>query len=362
MKIAVLGSTGSIGVNTLNIAREFNLEVELLSAGDNIELLQKQIDEFNPKIVVVGKKENASKIRHKRVFYEEEGILKALKESEAKIVVNALVGFIGLKPTLKAIELNKEVALANKESLVVAGKFIDTGRITPIDSEHFALWYILNSSSPHSFSKLIITASGGAFRDWPIKELKEAKVEDALKHPNWSMGKKITVDSATMVNKLFELIEARWLFDTTALDAIIETKSLIHAIVNFKDGSSMMHAAYADMRLPIAYAIMKKVDKNITEEIDFCSVKNLEFRKIDTLRYPVWEIKDLLLNHPDLGVVLNAANEVAVEAFLKKRIDFLKISEILLDTINVFENIKVNSIDDIFIIDKEVRVFAKNLI
>ncbi|WP_345741155.1 1-deoxy-D-xylulose-5-phosphate reductoisomerase [Nitrosophilus kaiyonis] len=362
--MAVLGSTGSIGVNTLNIAREFDIYPEVLVAGNNIELLQKQIDEFNPKIVVVGKKEHKDKIKHKKVLWGEEGILEALELCESKLIVNALVGFLGLKPTLKAIELNKEVALANKESLVVAGKFIDTKKITPIDSEHFALWYILNSSQLHSFtaSRLIITASGGAFRDWPIDRLKDAKLEDALKHPNWSMGKKITIDSATMVNKLFELIEAKWLFDTKNLDAIIETKSIVHAIVDFVDGGSLMHAAVADMRLPIAYAILKKVEKNIVKNIDFTLVKNLEFRKIDSLRYPIWEIKDLLLQKSDLGVVINAANEVAVEAFINSKINFLKISEIILDSIYAFENVKASSIDDIFIIDKEVRSFAKSLI
>jgi len=364
MKIAVLGSTGSIGVNTLNIARKFSLDVEVLVAGNNIELLQKQIDEFNPKIVVVGKKELTKKIIHENVLYGEEGILEALELCESKLIVNALVGFVGFRPTLKAIELNKKVALANKESLVVGGKFIDTKRIVPIDSEHFALWYILNSSHLHTFtpSRLIITASGGAFRDWPIEKLKEATLEDALKHPNWSMGKKITIDSATMVNKLFELLEARWFFNTTKIDAIIETKSIIHAIVNFKDGSSLMHAAYADMRLPIAYAILGKVDKDITKEIDFCEIKNLEFRKIDKSRYPIWQIKDKILENPNLGVVVNASNEVAIEAFMNKKIGFLRISETILEAVKFFDNIEINKVEDIFIIDKEIRSFMKTLI
>ena len=362
--IILLGSTGSIGVNTLNIAREFDIYPEVLVAGNNIELLQKQIYEFKPKIVVVGKKEHILKIDHKNVLWGEEGILQAIEMAESKLVVNSLVGFLGLKPTLKAIELKKEVALANKESLVVAGKFIDIKKITPIDSEHFALWYILNSSRLHSFtpSRLIITASGGAFRDWPIEKLKDAKLEDALKHPNWSMGRKITIDSATMVNKLFELIEAKWFFNTKNLDAIIETKSLIHAIVDFVDGSSMLHAAKADMRLPIAYALLKKVEKSIVKNIDFTLVKNLDFKKIEISRYPVWQIKDSLLENPDLGVVINAANEVAVDAFINSKIGFLKISEIILDTVAAFENIKVDSVDDLFVLDKEIRIFAKSLI
>ena len=360
-KIALLGSTGSIGVNTLNIAREFGIDVEVLVAGNNIELLQKQIDEFNPKIVVVGKKEHVKKIKHKNVLYEEEGILEAIQNCQSKIVVNALVGFLGLKPTLKALELNKEVALANKESLVVAGKFIKSSKITPIDSEHFGLWYILNQNNI-PYSKLTITASGGAFRDWSEEKLKNATLKDALKHPNWSMGKKITIDSATMVNKLFEILEAKWLFNTDKIDAIIETKSLIHAIVDFVDGSTLLQAFSADMRLPIAYAILKKVDKNIVKNIDFTQIKNIEFKKIDELKYPIWQIKDLLLKKPELGVVVNAANEVAVEAFINKKISFLKISEMILDSVEVFKDIKLNKVDDVFVLDKEVRIFAKYLI
>nr|WP_246434432.1 1-deoxy-D-xylulose-5-phosphate reductoisomerase [Nitrosophilus labii] len=365
-KIVVLGSTGSIGVNTLNIAREFDIGIEVLVAGNNVKLLQKQIDEFKPEIVVVGKKELARKILHKNVLYGEEGILEAIEKCKSQTVVNALVGFLGLKPTLKAIECGKKVALANKESLVVAGKFIDISKIHPIDSEHFGLWYLLKGTKEHSLTssidRLIITASGGAFRDWPVERLKNATVEDALNHPNWSMGKKITVDSATMVNKLFELLEAKWLFDTTRLDAIIETKSIIHAIVDFVDGTSLLHAAYADMRLPIAFALLKSVKKEIVKKIDFTDIKSLEFKKIEESRYPVWQIKDKLLNRADLGVVVNAANEVAVEAFLRKKISFLKISKIILDSVAAFENIELKNLDDIFTADKEVRFFAENLI
>ena len=176
------------------------------------------------------------------------------------------------------------------------------------------------------------------------------------------MGTKITVDSATMVNKLFELLEAKWLFSTTNLDAIIETKSIVHAIVDFVDGSSLMHAAVADMRLPIAYAILKRIDRNIVKNVDFTLIKNLDFRKIDSLRYPIWEVKDLLLQKSDLGVVVNAANEVAVKAFINSKIGFLKINKIVLDCVKFFENISLNSIEDVFAVDKEVRDFAKKYI
>ncbi len=357
--IVLLGSTGSIGLNCLNIAREFDIDVEVLVANSNVLLLQKQIDEFKPKIVVIGKKELKDKIKHENVLVGKEGILEAIEKSKSKIVVNALVGFAGLEPTLKAIECGKEVALANKESLVVAGKFIDISKISPIDSEHFGLWYILKDKK--SFKRLILTASGGAFRDWDIKRLKSASVEDALKHPNWSMGKKITIDSATMVNKLFETLEARWLFGNSNVDAVIETKSIIHSIVDFVDGSSLLHASCADMRLPIAFALFKKIDKPIVKNIDFSEVKNLEFRKIDTKKYPIWEIKDEVLKNLNLGVVVNSSNEVAIEMFLDKKIAFLDISKIILKSVKKFEDVKINCIEDIFLVDKEVRAFAKGL-
>ena len=358
--ITLLGSTGSIGVNTLNIAREFNIDVEVLAAGNNIELLQKQIDEFKPKIVVIGNEKLKDKIDHENVLVGESGILEAIEKSKSKIVVNALVGFLGLKPTLKAIELDKEVALANKETLVVAGKFIDIKKIRPIDSEHFGLWYVLQGKD--EFEKLTITASGGAFRDWPLEKLKKASVKDALNHPNWSMGKKITIDSATMVNKLFELLEAKWLFSSLNVDALIETKSIIHAIVDFKDGSSLMHASGADMRLPIAYALLNKVNKKIIENIDFRKVGNLEFREIEVDRYPIWQIKDRVLKNPDLGVIVNASNEVAIKMFLEEKIGFLDISKTILKAVEKFEDIKINFIEDIFLADKEVRDWTRSFL
>ena len=245
--------------------------------------------------------------------------------SESSLVINALVGFLGLKPTLKAIECGKKVALANKESLVSGGAFIDTSKIQPIDSEHFGLWYLLNESRP--VQKMIITASGGAFRDWDLEKLKQATLEDALKHPNWSMGQKITIDSASMVNKMFELLEARWLFGEGEYDAVIETKSLIHALIDFKDGSTTAHFAHADMKLPIAYAIMGKVEEEILKPIDLVKVGSLEFREITAERYPIWEIKEDLLKNPKKGVVLNAANEASIDLFIKGKCSFLDISK-----------------------------------
>ncbi|KAB7885221.1 1-deoxy-D-xylulose-5-phosphate reductoisomerase [Poseidonibacter ostreae] len=353
----ILGSTGSIGVNTLNIARKFNLNVEVLVAGSNIEVLNKQIEEFKPKKVVIANKVDVVKVNHTDVSYGEDEILNAIENSKSQTVVNALVGFLGLKPTLKAIECNKKIALANKESLVVAGKFIDQTKLSPIDSEHFGLWYLLQEKAVDSMT---VTASGGSFRDYPLEQLSNVSIKEALNHPNWSMGNKITIDSATMTNKIFELMEAAWLFDVRKLDAIIETKSLIHAMINFKDGSTTAHIANASMQLPIAYAILGKCDEQVLKPVDLLEVGSLEFKKIETSRYPIWEAKDEIISNLDLGVVLNAANEVGVARFLNSQIGFLDVSKISLNALNKFNNVKINTLDDIFAIDKEVRSYCES--
>lgn len=353
----VLGCTGSIGVNTLVIAKKFSLDIEVLVAGKNIKLLNEQLKDFKPKLVVIASKDDIHKVNHSNVKYGENGIIRAIHESSSKLVVNALVGFYGLKPTLEAIKCGKKVALANKESLVVAGKFIDTSYINAIDSEHFGLWYLIDNSK--KIDSLVVTASGGSFRDIPLEQLKDVSIKEALNHPNWSMGNKITIDSATMTNKLFELIEARWLFNTRKCDAIIETKSIIHAMVNFTDGSTTAHLANSDMQLPISYAILPKVEQNILKPVDLLTLQNLEFKKIETSRYAIWELKDDLLNNDNLAVVLNASNEIAVQKFLDGQIGFLDIANISKNAINKYHNVKINSIEDIFEINKEVRAFCK---
>jgi len=357
--LIILGSTGSIGVNTLAIAKKFNLNIEVLVAGSNIALLNKQIKEFNPSLVIIKDAKDIPKVDFKNVLSGQDAIIQMIQNSSSKVVVNALVGFFGLLPTITAIKCGKKVALANKESLVVAGKFIDTTMINPIDSEHFGLWYLLDNKKIDS---LTITASGGSFRDTPLEKLKDVTIKEALNHPNWAMGNKITIDSATMTNKLFELVEARWLFDTTKCDAIIEPKSIIHAMVNFTDGSTTAHIANANMQLPIAYALLGKLDEQILPPVDLLKLQNLEFKKIETSRYPIWDIKDELLQNDNMGVVLNGANEIAVEAFLDGKVGFLDIAKISLDTINKFHNIKINSLDDIFEANKNIREYSKALI
>lgn len=353
--MVLLGSTGSIGVNTLEIAKKFSLDVEVLAAGNNIALLNRQIAEHAPRLVVVSREEDVPKVKHENVFFGEAGILEAIERATSTLVVNALVGFLGLRPTLKAVELGKKIALANKESLVAGGAFIDTTKIQPIDSEHFGLWYLLQENRPHS--RMMITASGGAFRDWPLEKLHNATLEDALKHPNWSMGQKITIDSASMMNKLFELLEARWLFGEGNYDAVIETKSLIHALIDFKDGSTTAHFANANMQLPIAYAVMGSVEEQILEPIDLRAVGSLEFREITSDRYPIWEIKEALLQHPKRGVVVNAANEAAIAQFVEGKIGFLEITERIIDAYVRFDQ-EPRSIGDVFELDGEVRRYV----
>ncbi|MBE0515111.1 1-deoxy-D-xylulose-5-phosphate reductoisomerase [Sulfurimonas sp.] len=351
----LLGSTGSIGVNTLKVAKKFSIVVEVLVAGNNIELLNSQIKEHNPKIVVVAKEEDVCRVNHKNVFFGHEAILRAIEESKSELVVNALVGFLGLRPTLTALACGKRVALANKESLVACGAFIDSSKIQPIDSEHFGLWYLMQE---RPIEKMIITASGGAFRDWDIKRLQNATLADTQKHPNWSMGQKITIDSATMMNKMFELLEARWLFGEGKYDAIIETKSLIHALIDFKDGSTTAHFANANMQLPIAFALNAKMQENILPHVDLLKIGSLEFREITTERYPIWQIKDELLKNPSRGVVVNAANEAAIEKFIAREIGFMDISKTVMIAYEKFDVVP-KSVADVFALDEEIRAFVR---
>jgi len=355
--LILLGSTGSIGVNALNIAKQFQLSVDTLVAGRNIALLNEQIKEHHPKRVVVMREEDCSSVSHPDVRFGETAILEAIEESSSNHVINALVGFVGFRPTLKALECGKRVALANKESLVVGGSFVDTSSIVPIDSEHFGLWYLQHGA--RRIERMIVTASGGAFRDWPLDKLADATLEDALKHPNWSMGRKITIDSASMVNKLFELLEARWLFGEGEYDALIETKSLIHAMIDYSDGSTTAHFAHADMRLPIAYALMGSVDTPIVDRIDLTRIGSLEFRSIDPQRYPIWQVKNELLRNPSRGVIVNAANEAAIERFMAGDIRFIDISTLILDAYEAF-SASPHSVEEIFAMDAEVRHFVRN--
>lgn len=355
--IILLGSTGSIGVNTLIIASQHNISIEALVAGDNIDLLNQQIALHQPKFVGIKDSNKKHLVNHNNIFCGEDEIIDMLSQCKSEIVVNALVGYAGLRPTLVSIELGKKVALANKESLVTAGALLDISKITPIDSEHFGLWYLLNH---RPFNKLYITASGGAFRDWEIDKIKNASYNDALKHPNWSMGDKITIDSATMTNKLFELLEAKWIFNTNSIDAMIEQKSIIHALIEFNDGSTTAHFAGVDMKLPIAFALLGEVNKPVLPPVDLLNIGSIEFMPIDQAKYPIWQIKDDILKNPQLGVVVNAANEEAIIAFKNSKCSFYGMSDIILNAYQKFEKIITKNIDDIICIDREVRTFVNS--
>lgn len=361
----MLGSTGSIGTNTLNLARKFGLGVEAMSCASNYELLNEQIAEFKPKFVCIAEPKFAKLVKHKRVFAGAQGICDMIKECESERVVNSLVGFAGLAPSLAAQKLGKKLALANKESLVAGGKFLDRGAIDPIDSEHFGLKFLLANKT--SVARLVITASGGAFYKTPLKSLKDARAADALKHPNWSMGAKITIDSATMANKLFEVLEAFWLYGVRDIEALIERTSTVHALVEFADGSTTAHLSKTDMILAIAHAILGEdgalnlsaADVQIVPNLDLKTLKNIKFGEINLKKYPIFSLKDQALQNPDLGVAINAANEVAVYKFLRGECGFLDISRTVLAAAKRFENEKIESESKIFEIDSEVRAWAE---
>lgn len=354
----ILGSSGSIGTQALQIARENNLAIEVLCAGDNISLLNKQILEFRPKIAVI--KDSAKKHLVENapiVLCGEQGIIESLNIAESSFVLNALVGFSGVKPSLEALKLNKTLALANKESLVVAGFLLDSTNIIPVDSEHFALKELL--SQHKSVKKMLLTASGGAFRDLPLEAIPRQSVESALKHPNWTMGAKITIDSATMINKLFEVLEAKWLFNSNNIDAIIERSSTIHALIELDDNAILAHLSVNDMRLAIASAMLQN-SKSVIKELDLFSL-NLSFKPIDTLRYPLWKLKDLVLENPKLGILINAANDMLVERFLRKEIAFGEISSGIFKVLEHFSVESIANIDEIVELNAEITSFLLDL-
>lgn len=355
----LLGSTGSIGTNALEVAQSFHIPIESLCAGKNIALLNTQIQTHRPRNVCIADKNDAPKLikGDYNLFFGNQGILELIQSSKSDLVLNALVGFIGLEPSLKALECNKKLALANKESLVSGGWLLQKALITPIDSEHFGLWYLINQ---RPIKKLYITASGGAFRNAPLESIATATPEQALKHPNWEMGRKITIDSASMANKLFEMLEAFWLFGSADIDAYIEPSSNVHALIEFLDGSITAHISKPHMKLPIAYALDSKqaLKQSFIQPTSLCDIQ-LAFTSIDTQRYPLWRLKDEILSNPKKGVVLNASNEVAVEAFLKGTINFGRIAPLVFEAIDAFHHLgELKDIESIIELDLRVREFT----
>jgi 1-deoxy-D-xylulose-5-phosphate reductoisomerase len=344
-RIAILGSTGSIGTQTLDVIRRHPDRFEvaaLAAAGGNIGLLAEQAREFRPKLVAVAREEAAGKLPSLlpggiRVAAGEAGLVQAAAETECDMVVSAIVGIAGLVPTLAAVRAGVPVALANKETLVAAGHLVTAEAaargvpIVPVDSEHSAVFQCLNGESGNSVEKLILTASGGAFRNRRRDELADVTPEDALRHPNWAMGAKVTVDSATLANKGLEVMEARWLFGLPydRIDVLLHDESIIHSMVQFVDGSVMAQLGPPDMRLPIQYALTwpDRIESPV-RRLDLADIGRLHFRKADTGRYPMLRLAyEAGRAGGTMPAVFNAANEIAVQLFLERRIRFLEIEE-----------------------------------
>ncbi|RHQ57955.1 1-deoxy-D-xylulose-5-phosphate reductoisomerase [Dorea sp. AF24-7LB] len=363
-KIAILGSTGSIGTQTLEVVRE-NKDIEVLglAAGKNIKLLEQQIREFHPVCVAVWSEGKAEELKVKiadtdtRVVTGMEGLIEIATLEKAEILVTAIVGMIGLRPTIAAIQAGKDIALANKETMVTAGHLIMpmakeyNVRILPVDSEHSAIFQSLQGNKGNPIHKILLTASGGPFRGKKEEDLLNIRVEDALKHPNWSMGQKITIDSSTMVNKGLEVIEAKWLFDVNVdqIQVVVQPQSVIHSMVEYEDGAVMAQLGTPDMKLPIQYALYYPERRYLPgDRLDFWEMGKLDFEKpdMDTF-YGLKLAYKAGREGGSLPTVLNAANELAVSKFLKREVKYLEIMEIIEDCMNAHKSIANPSLEQI---------------
>ena len=374
--IIVLGSTGSIGTQTLDVIREQDdLHVIGLSCGKNIQLLEQQIREFHPKYAVVEQKKDADDLKVRlrdlptMISYGIEGLIELCSCQEADTVVTAIVGMIGIRPTIAAIESGKTICLANKETLVTAGHIImplakEKGvPILPVDSEHSAIFQCLQGNRNNSINKILLTASGGPFRGFSMGELQQVKLEDALKHPNWSMGKKITIDSATMVNKGLEVMEAMWLFGVTKdqIQVVVHPQSIVHSMVEYEDGAVMAQLGTPDMKLPIQYALNYPERKeHVGDLLDLFKVAHLDFEKPDTGVF-----KGLQLAYDAIGMcgnaatIYNAANEIAVDAFLNRKISFIGIADWIEEALNYCTKIQNPTVQQILETQQEVNDYFR---
>ena len=379
-KVAILGSTGTIGRNTLDVIRHHrrHFRVTALAAGSNIRLLEEQIREFRPEIVSLERKEDAEFIRNRfkkdslRVTHGLDGAQEIGGDPGNDIVVSAITGINGLKPTLAAVRAGKSVALANKESMVVAGSLLRAearksgARIIPVDSEHSGVLQCLAGENRRNVKKVTLTASGGPFFRTPLSELRKKTVEEALAHPRWKMGKKVTVDSATLMNKGLELIEARWLFDFKPgeLDVLIHPQSIVHALVEMRDGSVLAQLSPTDMKIPIQFALTyPEREDAVLPPLDLARIGALEFYPVEAKRYPLIRLATWALREGgSAAVALNAANEVAVEAFLARRIGFLAISDVIHRAVDGYEQRTVRTLDDILDVDRLMRERTSQII
>lgn len=370
-KIAILGSTGSIGTQTLDIvSKNDDLQVVGIAAGRNIDLLEKQIRQFSPRLAAVGDEKKAQELKLRvqdtdcKVVGGMEGLIELAVMEEAEILVTAIVGMIGICPTVAAICAGKHIALANKETLVTAGHIImplakeHNVKILPVDSEHSAIFQALNGENPKTIEKLLITASGGPFRGKKTEELKNMRVEDALKHPNWAMGQKITIDSATLVNKGLEVMEAKWLFDVDLdrIQVVVQPQSVIHSMIEFKDGSIMAQLGTPDMRLPIQYALYEGERKYLDgERLDFAKLASITFENPDMETFKGLPLAmQASKTGGSMPTVFNAANEKAVALFLNRKIGFLDIYEIIENAMNEHELILNPTIEEILNIEQDI--------
>ncbi len=370
-KIAILGSTGSIGTQTLEVVRENgDIEVLGLAAGNNIKLLEAQIREFRPKLVAVWSEEKAKELRSRvsdlsvKIVSGMDGLIEVAKMEHTEILVTAIVGMIGLRPTIAAIKAGKDIALANKETLVTAGHIImplakeyDVS-ILPVDSEHSAIFQSLQGNPRGALHKILLTASGGPFRGRKRADLENIQVEDALKHPNWEMGRKITIDSSTLVNKGLEVIEAKWLFDVDVeqIEVVVHPQSIIHSMVEYVDGAIIAELGTPDMKLPIQYALYYPERRYLPgERVDFATLSQLTFEKPDMdtfyglkLAFEAGKIGG------SLPTVFNAANELAVSKFLERKIKYLEIPEIIETCMREHKNIVCPTVEEILETEQEV--------
>ena len=371
-KIAILGSTGSIGTQTLDIVRaQGDLQVTAMAAGHNIDLFEQQIREFMPKNVALWEEKDALDLKARvadlgvKVHYGMEGLMEIAADPDSEILVTAIVGMLGLRPTVAAIQSGKNIALANKETLVTAGHLImpmakeyDV-QILPVDSEHSAIFQALNGEHPNKIDKILLTASGGPFRGKTREELASVTLEDALKHPNWSMGRKITVDSSTMVNKGVEVMEAKWLFgvDLDQIEVVVQPQSVIHSMVQYEDGSIIAQLGTPDMRLPIQYALYYPKRRPLAgKRLDFGALGSITFEKPDLKTF-----RGLALAYEAMRVggnvptIFNAANEAAVALFLDQKISYLQITEIIEDCMKNCAFIENPKLEEILDTETQVR-------
>jgi len=373
--IVILGASGSIGIQTLDVISQHSSKLNCIgiSVGQNISWLKDHLNHHSYQLVVVKHLVDRLELSHlfpmQAFDYGDEGLVKLATLSDADVVVNALVGFAGLIPTLKAIEHHKDIALANKETLVVAGKHVMDAvhhykvSLRPIDSEHSAILQALQGNSLLDVNRIILTASGGSFRDKSRDDLKNVCVSDALNHPNWSMGQKITIDSATLVNKAFEVIEAHWLFELPfeKIDVVIHKESIIHSMVEYIDGSIMAQLGTLDMRVPIQYALCgpQRLSLNVSR-LDFNTLSQLNFKPLDPIFYPCFP---MIIQAAQKGgnqmVIVNAANEAAVELFLMGKIKFLEIESIIQSCLNKYPYQASISIDEMVKLDELVKKEVK---